>query len=277
MDEATTEAPDLSALALVMVGAGNMGGAFLTAALSAGVRAENALIVNSSPESSQRAAAALGASAGTLEDVARADVLVLGIKPYQVDAVLPGVREHLDPSTLVISLAAGVSLERLAALLPGHERLTRAMPNTPMAIGEGVTALMHAVEVPAAQRELARALLATSGVVEEIREDQVHAVIGAAGSAPAFVFYILEAMIDEAVRQGLTRDLATRMVEQTVRGAATLVLDSGEHPALARAAVCSPGGTTAEGVAALDRAGVRAGIAAAMDAAAAKSRAMTGA
>lgn len=277
MDAAAPSPVDLDRLTLVVLGAGNMGGAFIRAALAAGVRPQSTLVVNSTEESSRRAAEALGVRPGALEDIARADVLVLGIKPYQFDTALPRVREHLDAGTLVISLAAGVSLERLAAQLPGCELLTRAMPNTPMAVGEGVTALMHASTVPAAERETARALLAASGVVEEVREDQVHAVIGAAGSAPAFVFYIMEAMIDEAVRQGLTRELATRMVEQTVRGAATLVLESGEHPALARAAVSSPGGTTAEGVAALDRAGVRAGIAAAMDAAAAKSRAMTGA
>ncbi|MFC0675868.1 pyrroline-5-carboxylate reductase [Brachybacterium hainanense] len=268
---------DLSSLTLVMLGAGSMGGAFAAAARAAGVPGANILLINSTPASSQRAAEKLGARAGSLEDLARADVLVLGVKPYQVASALPGVREHLTDRTLVISLITGLTLAALAEELPGIPLLTRAMPNTPMAVGEGVTALMHADTVPDEQRELARQLLAASGLVEEVREDQVHAVIGAAGSNTAFVLYVMEAMIDEAVRQGLTRDLATRMVEQTVRGAATLVQSTGEHPALARAAVSSPGGTTAEGVAALDRAGVRAGIAAAMDAAAAKSRAMTGA
>src|SRR5690606_17554496 len=105
--------------------------------LAAGAAPESTVVVNSSESSSLRAAEALGVRAGTLADIARADVLVLGIKPYQVDAVLPQVREHLRPDTLVISLAAGVSLERLAGLLPGCELLTRAMPNTPMAVGEG--------------------------------------------------------------------------------------------------------------------------------------------
>jgi pyrroline-5-carboxylate reductase len=126
------------------------------------------------------------------------------------------------------------------------------------------------------QIELVRALFCRAGLVREITEDQVHAVIGAAGSASAFVFYAIEAMIDEAVRQGLKRPLATQLVEQTVRGAATMLIESGEHPAIARGGVTSPGGTTAQGIAALDKAGVRAGLAAAMDAATASSRELSG-
>ncbi len=275
-DPTTDATPDLSTTTLVVVGAGTMGGAFATAALAAGVTAQNLRVVNSSDESSRRAADRLGATAGSIEDVAHADVVVIGVKPYQQRATLPPLIEHLRPETVVISLAAGATLQSLTRDLGGHERLVRAMPNTPMAVGEGVTALMFTDAVPEEQRALTRDLLHASGIVEEISEGSVHAVIGAAGSAPAFVFYLMEAMIDEAVRQGLTRAVATRMVEQTVKGAAQLVIESGDHPAIARAGVSSPGGTTAEGVAALDRHGMRAGIAAAMEAAAAKSRAMSG-
>lgn len=272
----TDTAPDLSSVSVIVVGGGTMGGAFVTAALAAGVEPGSLRIANASEESSREAAERLGATAGSVEDVAGADVVVLGVKPYQLDAVLPQIAEALGEDTLVVSLAAGATLATLREALSGHEGIVRAMPNTPMSIGEGVTALMAADGATDAQRALARALLSASGLVEEIAEDKVHAMIGASGSGVAFLFYVMEAMIDEAVRQGLTRDLATRVVEQTVRGAAGLVQDSGENPALARAAVCSPGGTTAEGIAALDRAGIRPGLASAMEAAAAKSRALAG-
>ncbi|MCS6711323.1 pyrroline-5-carboxylate reductase [Brachybacterium sp. EF45031] len=266
----------LSSVTVVVLGAGNMGGAFLRAARAAGLPAERAVVVNRSEESSRRAADALEATAGTWDDIARADVLVLGVKPYQLDTVLPQVAERLAAGTHVVSLAAGATLAFLKEGLGGHAALTRAMPNTPMAIGEGVTALMHTDGVSAEQRERLEALLSASGVVEEIPEGQVHAIIGAAGSAPAFFFAVMEAMVDEAVRQGLPRELAARAVAQSARGAGSLMLERGEHPAVLRAAISSPGGTTAEGVAALERAGVRPGIAAAMEAAARRSREMAG-
>lgn len=270
-----TSSPDLTAVTLLVLGAGNMGGAFVKAARAAGLPREQALIVNRSEDSSRDAAERLDATAGSLEDIPRADVLVLGVKPYQLEDVM-GSLDSLRPDTHVVSLAAGATLATLQEGLGGHGPVSRAMPNTPMAIGEGVTALMHSEEVGADQRALLQALLAASGTVEEIAEKDVHAIIGAAGSAPAFVFVLMEAMIDEAVRQGLTREVATRAVTATVRGAATLVQETGQHPAVARAAVSSPGGTTVEGVAALERHGLRSAIAAAMDAAATQSRRMAG-
>src|SRR5699024_6739791 len=123
---------------------------------------------------------------------------------------------------------------------------------------------------------LVHALFARAGIAVDITEDQVHAFIGAAGSMPGFMFALLEAMSEEAVRQGLRRELADALVQQTVRGAATMLLEGGTHPAIARNRVSSPGGTTVEGLAALERAGMRSGIAAAMAAAAERSRAMTG-
>lgn len=269
---------DLSNVRVAVIGAGNMGGPVVRAALAAGVDAENLRVTNSSPESSRRAAHTLGVRAGEDRDaaVASADVVVLGVKPYLVLETLTAIAPQIAERTVVISLAAGIRLEQLEGALPAGRAAVRAMPNTPIGVGEGVVALMRGGAVDDAQYTLTRALFSRAGLVADVAEAQVHAVIGAAGSASAFVFYTIEAMIDEAVRQGLTRPVATGMVEQTVRGAATMLLEDGEHPAIARGNVCSPGGTTAQGVAALDRHGVRAGLAAAMDAAAASSRALSG-
>lgn len=268
--------PDLSAVTVSVLGAGNMGGAFVRAMLAAGVSPQNLRVVNSSDASSRRAADELGATAGSVSDLTGSDVVVLGVKPYQLDAVMPEVRSALAEDTLVICIAAGTSLAALTEALGGHTQLVRAMPNTPMSVGEGVTHLMASDDATESSVELARALLAAAGIVVDLPEEKGHAMIGAAGSASAFVFTIVDAMIDEAVRQGIPRPDATRVVLQTVRGAATLLQETGQHPAVARGAVMSPGGTTAEGIAALERGGIRPALAGAMDAAARKSRAMSG-
>lgn len=269
-------AVDPAAVRLVVLGAGNMGGAFVRAARAAGVPADGIRIVNSREASSRRAAEELDATAGTLADIAEADLLVIGIKPYQLAAVLPTVREHLQDSTLVVSLAAGATLASLAEVLDGHRRLARAMPNIPMSVGEGVTQVVAGPELEDSDLDVLRAVLSASGLVIELPEDKVHAVIGAAGSAVAFVFTVVDAMVDEAVREGIPRADAQRIVVQTVKGAAQLLETTGEHPAVARGNVMSPGGTTAEGVAALERHGLRPALAAAMDAAATRSREMAG-
>lgn len=273
--EGATPSSALADTSVVVIGAGNMGGAFVRAARAAGVARENLRIVNSRPESSERAASELDATAGSLQDVAGADVVVLGIKPYQLDDMLPQLAEHLEEKTAVVCLAAGTTLAALAEGLNGHRELVRAMPNTPMAVGEGVTHLMAGPDVSEDALQLVRALLSASGLVVELPEDKGHAAIAAAGSAPAFVFTVIDAMIDEAVRQGIPRPTASQMVIQTVRGAATLLAETGDHPAVARSAVMSPGGTTTEGVAALERHGVRGALAAAMSAAAERSREMS--
>lgn len=265
---------DLSALRIALIGAGNMGGPVARTLLDVGVRPEQLQIVNSSPESSRRAAEELGATAaGSRADaVADADVVVLGMKPYQILDLAGALREELPSDALVLSLAAGITLDRLEEALGEGVAVVRAMPNTPISVGEGAIGLMRGSAVEDAQLELLHALFARAGVVVDITEEQVHAFIGAAGSLPAFVFTIIEAMTDEAVRLGLKRDLASSLVQQTVRGAATMLQDTGIHPAVAKNNVSSPGGTTVQGLAALERDGVRAGVAAAMAAAAESSR-----
>lgn len=268
--------PDLSALRVFLLGAGNMGGAVGRAMREAGVTGENLLVMNSSRESSERAAEQIGATVAPSlsEAVTDADVIVLGIKPYQLGDMLPAVAESLRSHTLVVSLAAGATIQTLQKNLGGHELIVRTMPNTPVGVGAGVVAVMPAASVPDEQTDLVERLFTASAEVVRVPESQVHQVIAAAGSAPAFWFYAAEAMIDEGVLQGLTRDQAARMVVATMAGSAKLLQDSGSSPADARYAVSSPGGTTVRGVAALDRAGVRVGLADAMRAAADRSREM---
>ncbi|MGP9539468.1 pyrroline-5-carboxylate reductase [Brachybacterium sp. AOP43-C2-M15] len=268
---------DPSAVRIVLIGAGNMGGAVARTVLAAGAAPEHVQIVNSSAASSERAAEELGATAAPSrrDAVREADVVVLGVKPYQILDLLAELREDLPADALVISLAAGITLAQIQEALSEGAAVERAMPNTPISVGEGAVGLMRGAAVTEEQHALVHALFSRAGVAVDITEEQVHAFIGAAGSLSAFVFAIIEAMTDEAVRLGLRRDLAAALVQQTVRGAATMLSESGVHPAVAKNGVSSPGGTTVEGLAALERAGMRAGVAGAMAAAAQKSRDMT--
>ncbi|MEE1618140.1 pyrroline-5-carboxylate reductase [Brachybacterium sp. J153] len=268
---------DLSAVRVALIGAGNMGGPVGRTLLDAGVRPEHLLVVNSSAASSERAAEELGATPAVSrsEAVRGADVVVLGVKPYQILDLVAELREDLPTGAIVLSLAAGVTLAQIEEALPAGAAVVRAMPNTPISVGEGAVGLMRGCAVTDAQHELLHALFSRAGVAVDITEGQVHAFIGAAGSLSAFVFAIIEAMTDEGVRLGLKRDLAATLVQQTVRGAATMLTESGMHPAVAKNGVSSPGGTTVQGLAALEREGVRAGVAAAMAASAEASRAMT--
>ena len=268
---------DLAGLRIAVIGAGNMGGPVVRSFLAAGADPAQVQIVNSTPASSRRAAAELGVTAGASrsEAVFAVDVVVLGVKPYQILDLAAELRDTLPAGARVISLAAGITLAQLESALPAGQPVLRAMPNTPIAVGEGAVGLMAGSAVEAAQLQETHALFARAGVVVDITEEQVHAFIGAAGSLPGFAFAILEAMTDEAVRLGLKRDLADSLVQQTVRGAATMLLQSGVHPAVANNGVSSPGGTTVEGLAALESHGVRSGIAAAMAAAAQRSRDLT--
>jgi pyrroline-5-carboxylate reductase len=254
-----------------------MGGPVGRTMLDAGVRPENLCIANSSAESSERAASELGATAAAsrAEAVQDADVVVLGVKPYQILDLAAELRDDLPEGAVVLSLAAGITLAQIQEALPEGTAVARAMPNTPISVGEGAVGLMRGDAVSDEEHALLHALFSRAGVAVDITEEQVHAFIGAAGSLSAFVFAIIEAMTDEAVRLGLKRDLASSLVQQTVRGAATMLTESGMHPAVAKNGVSSPGGTTVQGLAALEREGVRSGVAAAMAAAADASRAMT--
>ncbi len=269
--------PDLSSLHIAVIGAGNMGGPVVRTFLDAGAAPTNVHIVNSTPASSQRAAAELGAQATPREQaLSGADVVVLGVKPYQILDLLAELRAQIPADAVVISLAAGTTLEALEQALPDGQPVLRAMPNTPIAVGEGAVGLMRGTTVSDEAHARVHALFSRAGVAVDITEDQVHAFIAAAGSMPALEYALIESMIDESVRQGLARDLAASLVQQTVRGAATVLQETGVHAAIARNSATSPAGTTAEALAEFDRHGVRAGIAASMAAAEERSRAMSG-
>ncbi|TWT77806.1 Pyrroline-5-carboxylate reductase [Posidoniimonas polymericola] len=202
----------------------------------------------------------------------QSDLLILSIKPQVMATVLPEIRSAVRPQTLVVSVAAGVTLEHLAKAFKRGVRLVRVMPNTPCLIGKGACAFAlgeHATEDDA---RLVETLLGAVGEAYPVPEHQLDAVTGVSGSGPAYVYTVIEAIADAGVRAGLPRAVAAQLAARTVAGAAEMVISTGKHPAVLRDEVVSPGGTTAAGLAALERCGVRHALAEAVTAATERSR-----
>ena len=183
--------------------------------------------------------------------LAKAKVIFLAFKPHQLDEATEAVRDQFDESHLVISILAGVRLAKLDAACGGHARLVRVMPNTPALVGEGACGYALGQAATAEDGELVKRLLSAVGVAYEVNES---------GSGPAYGYMIIEALSDGGVAAGLPRDISTRLAAQTMRGAAKMVLETGKHPGELKDMVCSPGGTTIEGVHELEEGGVRSAL-----------------
>lgn len=206
------------------------------------------------------------------ELAAKSHVLILAVKPQQADAVGRELASAVTDQHLVISIMAGVTLEKLQSLLPKAKRLVRVMPNTPALVGAGASGYAMGAATTPKDAEFVEGLLSTVGVAIRLSEHLLDAVTGLSGSGPAYVFQIIEALSDGGVQAGLPRDIATRLSAQTVLGAAKMVLETGQHPAALKDAVTSPGGTTIAGLAAMESGGVRAAMINAVRAATQRSK-----
>ena len=190
----------------------------------------------------------------------KAKVVFLAFKPHQLDEATGAVRDQFDESHLVISILAGVRLAKLDAACGGRTRLVRVMPNTPALVGEGACGYALGQSATAEDGELVKRLLSAVGVAYEVKERLIDAVTGLSGSGPAYGYMIIEALSDGGVAAGLPRDISTRLAAQTMLGAAKMVLETGKHPGELKDMVCSPGGTTIEGVHELEEGGVRSAL-----------------
>ena len=197
----------------------------------------------------------------------RARVLLLAVKPQDIDILLGLLAPHITPEHLVVSVAAGVPTRRIEAALPPGTPVVRVMPNTPALVDEGMSVLSAGAHAGDAHLDEAEALLATVGQVRRVPESQQDAVTALSGSGPAYFFFLVEAMIDAGILLGLPRTVAADLIVQTALGAAVMLRDSGEHPVQLREAVTSPGGTTIAAIRELERHGVRAALIAAIEAA----------
>jgi pyrroline-5-carboxylate reductase len=200
--------------------------------------------------------------------VAAADCLFLAVKPPNIPQVAHGVSEALDAGKLLVSICAGVTIESLESMFRTR-RVVRVMPNTPCLVGAGASAFSCARGATEEDADLVRRLLAAVGEVVQLDEKHMDAVTGLSGSGPAFIYQVIEALADAGVSVGLTRDVAQQLATQTVLGAATMVRETGAHPAVLKDRVASPGGTTIAGLRALETAGLRAAL---MEAVAAATR-----
>jgi pyrroline-5-carboxylate reductase len=201
-----------------------------------------------------------------------ARVIVLAVKPGQVAEVLAEIRDQFTPGHLLISIAAGVTLATLERALPPGARVVRVMPNTPALVGASASAFARGAAAQPADAALAQKLLGAVGRAVELKESLLDAVTGLSGSGPAYVYQFIEALSDGGVAAGLPREVATQLAAQTVLGAARMVLETGLHPGVLKDQVTSPGGTTIEGLHALEKGGLRGTVMDAVRAAAEKSR-----
>jgi pyrroline-5-carboxylate reductase len=262
---------------LAVLGAGMMGSALAQGLVRArAMPAAQIVLFDTDAAKARSVADRLGAGAAIADTacaaVAHADLVLLAVKPPIIADVLTSISSVLTPQHLIISIAAGVRLAKMEALIPADVPLVRTMPNTPSLVGEGATALCRGTHATEAHLALAQALFASVGVSVEVEERLLDAVTGLSGSGPAYVYLMIEAMTDGGVQLGLTRATARLLAAQTVMGAAKMVLASDEHPAQLKDNVTTPGGTTIAALAALERAGFRTALMDAVEAAAARSK-----
>lgn len=209
------------------------------------------------------------------EEVAeRAEIIFLAVKPQYYKEVIAQIRTHVSAEKLIITIAAGKTLEWLGELLGGQAKIIRTMPNTPALVGEGITAVTANPNVTEEELQYACDILRSFGEVEIIPENLMDVVGSVSGSSPAYIFMVIEAMADAAVADGMARPQAYKFAAQAVLGSAKMVLETGKHPGELKDMVCSPGGTTIEAVRVLEERGLRSALFEAMRACTEKSRRM---
>jgi len=258
---------------VVFIGAGNMAEAIVSGMVAAEFcAAEKIVLTDIRPERLADLEAEYGVNTSTDNNVVKdAEIIVLSVKPQVLDEVLKGIAPVFRKETLVISIAAGIPTAKIEKALGEGTRAIRVMPNTPALIGQGASALAAGALADEADMEVAETILGCVGLTVRVEEKQIDAVTALSGSGPAYVFYLLEAMLSAADEMGLEKETARTLTLQTVEGAARLMKDSGEDASELRAKVTSKGGTTEAAIQSMDESGVKEAIVKALKAAQARS------
>ena len=235
------------------IGCGKMGSALLEGILRAGIaKKEEVMVHEVSPSARQHLQETIGISlVSTIKDLAKCDILLLCVKPQDAIQALKELGTTLE-GKLLVSIAAGVTLEFLENATPASCRVVRVMPNTPAMLGRGATAIAPGSQTTKEDQENVLKIFQTAGIAFLVSEDKMDAVTGLSGSGPAYIYLVIEALADAGVQNGLSRDMATQLAAQTVAGAAQMVLQTQLHPATLKDMVTSPGGTTIEGLRVLE-------------------------
>ncbi len=262
---------------VAIFGAGVMGETLLSGLLRAGRPADELVITERRPERAAELTEKYGVRVlENTEAADLADTLVLVVKPQDMDGLLTEIAPHVAEGNLVVSLAAGITTAFLETRLAQGRAVVRVMPNTPALVDQGMAAISAGAHCDAEHLREAESLLAATGKVLEVPEKLQDAVTAISGSGPAYIFYVVEAMIEAGVVLGMPRSTATELVVQTLYGAATMIKETGQHPTVLREQVTSPGGTTAAALRELDDHKVRAAFITAMEAAAKRSAELAG-
>ncbi|GAB3009234.1 pyrroline-5-carboxylate reductase [Amycolatopsis acidiphila] len=253
---------------IAVLGAGKIGEALLGGLLQGGRGAEELLFTERHPERAAELTARYGVAGVEVDEAAkRADVLVVAVKPQDIEPVLAELAPVVGPSSLVVSLCAGLPTALYERRLPEGVPVVRVMPNTPMVVGEAMSAISPGTHATPEHVALVKDLLSAVGQVIEVPESQQDAVTALSGSGPAYFFYLVEAMIDAGILLGLPRAVAEKLIVQSAVGAAKMLAESTEHPVILREAVTSPAGTTINAIRELEKHGVRAALLDAIEAA----------
>jgi pyrroline-5-carboxylate reductase len=258
-----------------IIGAGVMGEALLSGLVRAGRRVDDLLVGEKRPERARELEERYGVTVvSNAEATRKADTLALVVKPQDMGDVLEEIAPVLRPGQLVVSIAAGITTAYIESRVPDGVAVVRVMPNTPALVDEGMTAIAPGSHCDDRHLAEAEELMGSTGRVLRVPERQMDAVTAISGSGPAYIFFVVESMIEAGVHLGLPRATATDLVVQTLIGSAKMLRETGTHPVVLREQVTSPGGTTAAALRELETHRVRAAFLAAMEAARDRSRAL---
>ncbi|MFD1261351.1 pyrroline-5-carboxylate reductase [Entomomonas asaccharolytica] len=260
------------------IGAGNMGGAIIGGLVESEVLpADHIYAINHHPKRTQELVDqfAIKAASSIEELVKASDIVLIAVKPKTVAEVLAEAAPFLKKDVIIISVAAGVTLASLEKAVGSKQKLVRIMPNLPSLVGEGASSITPNELVSEEDLAIVKEIFNSFGKAEVVSEDLIHAVVGVSGSSPAYVFMFIEALADAAVQGGMSREQACTFAAQSVLGSAKMVLETGINPGALKDMICSPGGTTIEAVCELERKGFRSAVIDGVQAAMAKSAAMS--
>ena len=255
-------------MTVAIIGAGVMGETLLSGLVRGGHDVGDLVVVEKRPERATELREKYAVRVtDDLVEAAGADTLALVVKPQDMGEVLSEIAPHVRPGVLVVSLAAGITTDYIERHLPDGAAVIRVMPNTPALVDEGMAAISSGTHCGEQHLVVAEQMLAVTGRVIRVPEKQQDAVTAISGSGPAYLFFVVESMIEAGVHLGLPRSTATELVVQTVVGSAKLLRETGTHPTVLREQVTSPGGTTAAAIRQLEDHKVRAAFITAMEAA----------
>lgn len=262
---------------IAVIGAGQIGQALIAGLLGSGYGPDEVTVTTKHPENAEALAERWGVTglSDNSEAVTGAEVVFLCVHPDQLVDVAEEIAETVsdnEPTSIVVSMAAGISLDALQQALGAGTPVVRVMPNTPMTVGKGVSAVACGRYAQPDQLALVRSVLESTGVVVEVKESDLDAVTALAGSAPGYYFLLTEALIDAGVALGLSREVSARLAAGTAAGAGAMLERPGSEAVALREGICSPGGTTAAAVRSLEESGLRGALYRATEACARRSR-----